>query len=270
MRLVTGLLKPARQIPGSAFAGIVEACGDEVFRFKPGDRVFGFDDEGAMSQAEYTSVSGKYIEELPASISFEQAAASSEGAHYALNFINKVKIQAGQQILVNGATGAIGSAMVQILKSMHIDVTAVCAEKNRALVESLGADRVIDYLSEDFTRSGLNFHFVFDTVGKSSYFKCRKLLLPGGAYISSDLGYLWQNIFLPPVTALLKPLIGNRISVFPTPKDIQASLRKVRQLIEQGEFQAVIDRSYALERIIEAYEYVDSGKKIGNVVVTLD
>lgn len=192
------------------------------------------------------------------------------GAHYAYNFINKVDLNKGQYVLVNGATGAIGSAAVQLLKYFDVNVTAVCATKNIKLVKSLGADRVIDYKKEDFTKDKQKYNFVFDTVGKSSFFKCKHLLKPGGIYLSSDLGYMAQNIFLPLITPVIKPALGNRKTIAPFPANIRGSLLLVKSLIEQGKFKAVIDDSeFPLEQIVEAFKYVEKGQKTGNVVITV-
>lgn len=195
MRLVTGLVRPKRNVPGTEFAGVIEAVGNSVSSLKVGDKVFGFDDDGSGSQAQYLAIHEDNAITMPEGLSYRQAAASSEGAHYAYNFINKVNLEKGQDVLVNGATGAIGSAAVQLLKHFEVNVTAVCATKNIELVKTLGADRVIDYTKETFTEDKQKYNFVFDTVGKSSFFKCRKLLKPGGVYISSDLGYLAQNLW---------------------------------------------------------------------------
>ena len=207
---------------------------------------------------------------IPDNISYEQAAASSEGAHYAYNFINKVGLKKGQNVLVNGATGAIGSAAVQLLKYFNIDVPAVCATKNIELVKSLGANKVIDYTKEDFTKDDQKYNFVFDAVGKSLFFKCKQLLQPGGVYISSDLGYMAQNIFLPLITPIIKPMIGNKKTVSPISTDIRRSILLIKKLIEQGKFKAVIDREFPLEQIVEAYKYVEKGQKTGNVVITVE
>lgn len=269
MRFVLGLVRPKKRVPGTEFAGVIEAVGKAVTSLGPGEKVFGFDDEGSGSQAQYLAITEDKVVAMPEGITFEQAAASSEGLHYAYNFINKVNIERGQYALVNGATGAIGSAVVQLLKYFEVDVTAVCATKNIELVRALGADRVIDYTREDFTEDDQKYNYVFDTVGKSSFFKCRKLLKPGGIYISSDLGYMSQNMFLPFITPIIKPLFGNRKTMFPVPVDIKGSLSLVKKLIEQGRFKAVIDRSFTLEQIVDAYQYVETGEKTGNVVITV-
>ena len=269
-RVFTGLLKPKKQIPGTEFAGEVEAVGENVTSLKVGEKVFGFDYQGTQSHGQYLTIPEDKAITIPEKINYEQAAASTEGAHYAYNFINKVNLEAGQKVLVNGATGAIGSAAVQLLKYFDISVTAVCDTKNMALVKSLGADRVIDYRTEDFTKDGQRYHFVFDTVGKSSFFKCKRLLQPGGVYISSDLGYMSQNLFLPLITSIIKPMLGNRKTVFPNPTDIRGSMLLIRRLLEEGKFKAVIDRRYPLEEIVEAYRYVEKGQKTGNVVIIVE
>ena len=268
-RIITGIIRPKKQIPGTEFAGEIVAVGENVSSLETGDKVFGFDDQGAESHAQYLTINEDKVITIPDNTSYEQAAASSEGAHYAYNFINKVDLQKGQNVLVNGATGAIGSAAVQLLKYFEVNVTAVCASKNIELVKSLGADRVIDYSKEDFTEDGQKYNFVFDTVGKSSFFQCRHLLQPAGVYISSDLGYMAQNIFLPFLAPVIKPLFGNRKTVSPIPVDVGRSLRLIKKLIERGKFKSVIDREFTLEQIIDAYKYVEKGHKTGNVVITI-
>jgi NADPH:quinone reductase-like Zn-dependent oxidoreductase len=269
-RVVTGLLKPKKQIPGTEFAGEVEAAGKNVSTLKVGDRVFGFDDQGARAHAQYLAIREDYALTIPGGLTYEQVAPGSEGAHYAYNFINKVDLRPGQSVLVNGATGAIGSAAVQLLTSLDANITATCAGENIDLVKSLGASRVIDYTREDFTKDDQKYDYVFDTVGKSSFFKCRKLLKPGGVYISSDLGYLAQNIYLPLVTPLLKSLLAGKKTLFPVPVNLRRSLMLVKRLRQEGKFTAVIDRSFPLEKIVEAYKYVEQGYKKGNVVITVE
>ncbi len=266
-RLFTGILKPNKQIPGTEFAGKIETAGKNVKSYKAGDKVFGFDDSGLGSHAQYMAISeDKALTTIPNNMTFEQAAASTEGAHYAINFINKVNLKSGQKALVNGATGAIGSAAVQFLVYFGVNVTAVCNTKNIELVKSIGATKVIDYTKEDFTKVDDKYHFVFDTVGKSSFLKCKPLLKTGGVYMSSELGFMAQNIFL----ALIKPIIGNKKVIFPLPRDCKGSILFIKKLIEKGKFKPVIDRQYPLEQIVEAYRYVEKGQKTGNVVITLE
>ncbi|GAA4415664.1 NAD(P)-dependent alcohol dehydrogenase [Nibrella viscosa] len=273
IRFFTGLFTPALSITGTDFAGQIEAVGKNVTAFKVGDRVWGFQDNGLASHAQYmTLAADKAITTIPDQFTYEQAAASPEGAHYAYNFINKVDLKPGQRVLVNGATGAIGSAAVQLLKYFGAEVTAVCNTKNLALVKSLGADRVIDYMTEDFTKDRQQYHFVFDTVGKSSFGQCKPLLLPGGIYSSSELGPNWENIYLPLTTALAGQLPGRQGTkkvLFPIPSDIKRSLTLLNRLMEQKQFKPVIDRTYPLEDIAEAYRFVASGQKTGNVVIRM-
>ncbi len=270
VRFFTGIFKPNNLILGTEFAGKIEAVGYKVTSFKVGDKVFGFNDSGLGAHAQYmTILEDKALTTIPTNTTFEQAAASTEGAHYANNSINKVNLKSRQKVLVNGATGAIGSAAVQLLKYFGAAVTAVCDGKNIELVKSLGADKVIDYTKEDFTKDDQKYNFVFDAVGKSSFFKCKQLLQPGGVYISSDLGYMAQNIFLPLITPIIKPMIGNKKTIFPTPTNSKGSVLFIKKLIEKGQFKAVIDRKYPLEQIVEAYKYVEKGQKIGNVVITV-
>jgi len=202
---------------------------------------------------------------VPAGMTFEQVVAGTEGAHYALAFIRHAGTRAGQDVLVHGATGGIGSAAVQLLKSLDVTVTAVCATESLALVKHLGADRVLDYTTGDFTEDGQTYDAVFDTVGKSTFGRCRRLLKPGGVYLSSELGPWAQNLML----ALVTPLLRGRKVKFAFPRDNQAIVRHLRELIESGDFTPVIDRRYALDQIVDAYRYVETGQKIGNVVITV-
>lgn len=229
MRFFTGLFKPRRIILGTAFSGKVKAVGKEVTAFQVGDNVFGLDDDGLSSHAEYMTLSvNKAVTKIPVNVTYEQAAASTEGAHYAYNFINKINIERGQLVLVNGATGAIGSAAVQLLKFFGADVVAVCNTENIDLVKSLGAKKVIDYMKEDFTRNNQEYDFIFDAVGKSTFSKCKPLLKPGGVYISSEPGSMAQNI----IFALITPIFGNKTVRFPIPTDIKGSVLFIKKLME--------------------------------------
>lgn len=263
-RLFSGLTKPKNSILGSEFAGGVEAVGKDVTSFEVGQRVFGFDGNNFGAHAEYMTTSEDgLVATIPADMTYEEAAPSTEGAHYALGFIHGAKIALGQKVLVNGATGAIGSAAVQLLKYYGAEVTAVCDTKGMPLVTSLGADHVIDYTQEDFTKSGGTFDVVFDAVGKSSFASCRPLLRPGGQYLSSDLGRRGEN----PVLALVTPVFGKKKVVFPFPKDNAEDVLLIRTLLERGTFRPVVDRTYPLGEIRDAFEYVEAGMKTGNVVI---
>jgi NADPH:quinone reductase-like Zn-dependent oxidoreductase len=267
MRLLTGLTRPRSGVLGTEFAGVVEAVGSGVSSFGVGDKVFGYNEGPFGAHAEYMSIPEHgSVAAMPASVTYEQAAPSTEGAHYALAHIRAAKINSGQDILVYGATGAIGSAAVQLLKSMGAHVTAVCDTGHLDLVRGLGADRVIDYTAEDFTKDEQKYDVILDSVGKTSFGQCKRLLKPRGIYISSELGPMAQN----PFRALIAPLHGGKKVMFPIPKHDQAMVGHLKNLMESGEFRPVIDRTYPLDQIVEAYTYVETGQKTGNVVISLE
>jgi NADPH:quinone reductase-like Zn-dependent oxidoreductase len=268
VRFFSGLIRPRVTVLGTEFAGVVEAVGKGVTSFEVGDRVFGYNEGRFGAHAEYLSIPGDGpLATIPANVTYEEAAPSTEGSHYALACITKAKISSGQHVLVNGATGAIGSAAVQILKSLGAVVTAVCDTEHVELVRGLGADRVIDYTAEDFTKDEQTYDVVFDAVGKSSFGRCRRLLKPRGFYLSTDLGPLSQN----PILALITPLLGGKKAMMPiSPKYDQELVRHFKEMIESGAFRPVIDRAYPLDQIVEAYRYVETGRKIGNVVISVD
>ena len=267
MRLFTGLVRPRATVLGNEFAGVVEAVGGSVTSFKAGDRVFGYNEGPFGAHAEFMSIpQDGSLATMPANMTYEEAAPSTEGSHYALSHIRAAKIHSGQDVLVYGATGAIGSAAVQLVKSLGAKVTAVCDTDNLELVRGLGADKVIDYTTDDFTKDEQKYDVVLDSVGKSSFGRCRRLLKPGGIYLSSELGPLAQNPFL----ALIAPLHPGKRVMFPIPKHDQTMVEYFRDLIESGEFKPVIDRTHRLDEIVEAYRYVETGQKIGNVVISLE
>jgi NADPH:quinone reductase-like Zn-dependent oxidoreductase len=266
-RFFTGLSRPRVTVLGNEFAGEVEAVGSGVTSFEVGDRVFGYSGSRFGAHAEYLAIpEAGSLATMPANLTYEEAAPSTEGSHYALSLIRKAKIRRGQDVLVNGATGAIGSAAVQLLKRLGADVTAVCDTENVELVRGLGADRVIDYTAEDFTQDQQTYDVVLDAVGKSSFGRCKRLLKPRGIYLSSDLGPLSQN----PILALITPLLGGRRVMFPIPRDNQEMVRYFKDLIASGAFKPVIGRRYPLDQIVDAYRYVETGQKIGNVVISVD
>jgi NADPH:quinone reductase-like Zn-dependent oxidoreductase len=267
MRLFTGLTQPRATVLGNEFAGTVEAVGSSVTSFKAGDRVFGYNEGPFGAHAEFMSIpQDGSLATIPANVTYEQAAPSTEGSHYALSHIRAAKIHSGQDVLVYGATGAIGSAAVQLVKSLGAKVTAVCDTDSLDLVRGLGADKVVDYTADDFTKDEQKYDVVLDSVGKSSFGQCRRLLKPGGIYLSSELGPLAQNPFL----ALIAPLYRGKKVMFPIPKHDQKMMGYLRDLIESGEFKPLIDRTYRLDQIVEAYRYVETGQKIGNVVISLE
>jgi len=268
MRFFTGLFKPKTPIPGTDFAGEVVELGLGVTKFQVGDKVFGFKDDGLASQAEYMCIAetGNVIL-MPDNITFQQAAASIEGAHYALNFLYALNINEGSRVLINGATGAIGSAMLQLVKHRYnVHITAVCNTKNINLIKSFHPDRIIDYTQIDFTQEDEKYDFVLDAVGKSCYKKCKKILHPNGYYLSSELGEGIENLYLPLITKLRK---GSKV-VFPFPSNIKSSLKQMQDLLQNGVFKPVIEKEYKLDSIVDAYKYVNTGQKTGNVVIVMD
>ncbi len=266
VRFFSGLTKPKNTILGSEFAGQIEAVGTGVTRFRVGDRVFGFNGVTFGAHAEYMVMPEEApLATIPEHLTYEEAAPSLEGSHYALADIRASDIQKGQWVLIYGATGAIGSAAVQIAKHFGANVTAVCGTKNVGLVKSLGDDKVVDYEKEDFTKDDQTYDAVFDAVGKRSFAECKPLLKPRGIYLSTDLGYLAQNPFL----ALTTPLFGKKRVLFPLPTLTKRDVIFIKELIEEGSFKPVIDRCYPLEEIADAYRYVETGQKIGNVVIAV-
>ncbi len=266
-RFFSGLFKPNNQILGNEFAGVVEATGKAVTQFRAGDKVFGYNDKTFGAHAEYMILAEtEPIALMPAGFTFEEAAPMVEGAHYALCDIRAAKVEKGQNVMVYGATGAIGSAAVQLLKHMGARVTAVGNTKNVALIESLGADEVIDYTQQDFTKTNQVFDFIFDAVGKSSFGQCKSLLTEKGIYISTELGKNGENIWL----ALITPLFGGKKLLFPMPSISKEDVLFLKQLAETGKFKPVIDRTYQLDQIVEATNYVESGQKTGNVVIAIN
>ena len=266
VRLVGGLFKPKKNILGSEMAGVVEAIGKNVKTFKSGDAVFGLSTLNFGTHAEYISIAEqKSITIKPSNITFNEAAAVCDGAFLALSNIKKIDFTNHPDVLVNGASGSIGSASVQLAKYFGSKITAVCHTKDFGLLKSLGADEVIDFTKEEFTENGNRYDVVIDAVGKSSFFLCQKILKPKGIYFSTELGYLSQNIFL----ALLTPLFGGKKVLFPIPKDRKEDVVFIRELMVAGKYKAVIDRVYLFEQIIEATRYVETGQKVGNVVITI-
>ena len=264
-RFYTGLLRPRRKILGSEFAGEVEEVGAAVTQFAVGDRVFGVNAKGG-AHAEFISMrESAAVAPMPTGVSFEEAAAVCDGAFLALWVLRRTELGKGQRILVYGASGSIGTAAVQLAKYLEADVTAVCNTKNVEVVRSLGADDVIDYTQDDFTKRGERYDLVFDAVGKLSFGHCRGSLKPGGAYATTDFGALWQNPFL----ALWTSRIGDKKVLIPLPRHTKKDVLFLKELMETGKYRAVIDRSYPLEDVVRAARYVETGQKTGNVVLTV-
>jgi len=265
-RFFSGLFRPKLKTLGNEFAGVIEAIGKNVTSFSVGDEVFGFSGIKFGAHAEYMTIAeNEAITTMPGNLTFEEAAPITEGGHYALCDIRAANVKSGQNVLIYGASGAIGSAAVQLAKYFGAKVTAVCNNKNVELLKSLGADLVIDYTTQDFTKTGHLFDFVFDSVGKSSFGQCRPLLNKKGIYISTELGKRSENIFL----ALFTPILGGKKVLFPIPKISKEDVILLKELVESEKYKPVIDRKYSLEQIVEAYKYVETGQKTGNVVITL-
>jgi NADPH:quinone reductase-like Zn-dependent oxidoreductase len=263
VRFFYGLRRPHRKIFGLDFAGEVEAVGAGSGSFKPGDRVFGMcPSRSNGAQAEYVCVPVRAVAELPAGARFDEAVVC-EGAFYANGVLKRIGLKAGDTILIYGASGAIGTAMVQLAKSSGAAVTAVVATRHLELVKSLGAYRAIDYTAEDFTRIGEKFDFVVDAVGKTSFFRCRKLLKTGGVFAATDLGPWGQNLMLAMWSSITR---SNRV-VIPIPGRIDGFVGYLKDRMEAGQFKAIIDRKYPLAEIADAYRYVETGQKVGIVVI---
>jgi len=266
-RFQSGLLRPKRKILGHELAGEVEGVGAAVTEFEVGDRVFGALPYLALStgaHAEYMCVPERFpLAHMPAGMRFEEAGAVCDGALLTLSALRPAGRLEGKRILVYGASGSMGTAGVQLAKHFGARVTAVCNTKNVELVRSLGADEVIDYLQEDFTKNGETYDVIFDAVGKHSFRRCKRSLKPGGIYLPTDgLGNvaLW----------LLHKRVGDKKVVFELPPRMRKEdVLFLKGLIEASEYRAVIDRAYPLEDVIEAHRYVDTQQKVGNVVLTV-
>jgi NADPH:quinone reductase-like Zn-dependent oxidoreductase len=266
-RFFSGLFRPNQPVLGCEFAGIISEIGAEVSKFKVGDRVFGFDDEGFGGHAEYKAIHEyKGVALIPAELDFKTAAALSEGSHYALGNIRAAKVEGNHHVLVIGGTGAIGSAAIQQIKAIGAKVTAVCPGAYLDLVKNLGADRVIDFQTQDFTQTEERYEFIFDAVGKSRFSICKPLLKENGVYISTELGPGLENIFL----ALKHKFTSGKKLLFPLPVVTQEDINFLKIQAEKGHFKPLIDRVYPFDQIVEAYTYVETGQKIGNVILMMD
>jgi NADPH:quinone reductase-like Zn-dependent oxidoreductase len=262
-RVFTGLLRPRKGILGTEFAGEVEAVGGAVTEFKVGDRVFGIR-LGAQAAFVCVRESG-VIAHMPDGTTFEEAAATPDGALTALSGLKNADLRPGRSILVYGASGSIGTASVQLARHFGAHVTAVCNTKNVELVRSLGADEIIDYLQEDFTKNGKTYDVVFDAVGKHSFVRSRGSLKPGGVFLDTDPGFMWHLL---PLTLLTK-WVGDKRARLLIARFSKSDLLFLKELIETGKYRAVIDRRYPLEDVVEATRYVETGQKTGNVVLTV-
>jgi NADPH:quinone reductase-like Zn-dependent oxidoreductase len=263
-RFFSGLLRPRQRILGGEMAGAVEAVGAAVTEFAVGDEVFGTTGPKLGGHAEYLCrrESG-IVAHKPTGLTFEEAAAIPDGALGAITCLRRAGVKAGQTVLVYGASGSIGTAGVQLARHYGAEVTAVCNTANLELARSLGADRVIDYTREDFTKNGETYDVVFDAVGKLTFRRCKGSLKPGGIYIATD-GL--RNFPL----SLWTSRVGDKRVSLPLPDWKKEDILFLKQLVEAGEYRPVIDRRYPLDDVVEATRYVETGQKVGNVVLTLD
>lgn len=269
-RLFTGLRKPRTAIPGTELAGEVIAVGRNVTGFQPGDQVFGATDLAGGCNAEYACLPADgVLAHKPANASYAEAATLMDGALTAMHFLRDVgRIQSGQRVLVNGASGSVGTAAIQLAKYYGADVTGVCSSRNVELVTSLGADHIIDYTVQDFTQTGESYDIIFDTVGTRSFAECQAALAPQGVYLTTVAG-------LPAMLLTLwTRLRGGKQARFAA-AGLRASSAKIadlallKELVEAERIKPVIDRCYPLERVAEAHRYVDTGRKAGNIAITV-
>ena len=263
-RFVTGLLRPKRHILGMEFAGEVAEVGPSVTEFKVGDRVFGVTTHGA--HAEYLVVAEDApVALMPEGIGFEEAAGANDGAALALACLRQAGLLEGRSVLIYGASGSVGTAGVQLAKHFGAQVTAVVSTRNVELARSLGADAVIDYTREDFTRNGQTYDVIFDAIGQQSFRRARRSLKRGGTYVDTDLGFMWHVPWL----VLLTRWVGDKRVRMGITKFANEDVLLIKELIEAGTFRPVIDRTFPLEEVVEASRYVESGRKVGNVILTV-
>ncbi len=272
-RIFVGFRKPRNTILGFELAGEIESVGKDVTRFKEGDQVYGYTGISLGACAEYKCIPEEGVLAIkPTNMTYEEAAAVPNGALTALVFLNKGNIQSGEKVLVYGASGSVGGFAVQLAKQFGAEVTGVCSSVNLELVKSLGADKVIDYTQEDFTKSGQTYDIIFDTVSKSSFSRCKSALKQNGRYLVTDPGpaALVQTLWTGVIGNLLGQQTGKKVIFAASnlswkPDD----LNFLKKLIEAGRLKSVIDRCYPLEQIVEAHRYVETGHKKGNVVITV-
>jgi len=264
--VVTGLIRLRHPILGGVLAGEIESVGKDVKLFKKGDQVFGFTGMSFGAYAEYICLPEKRLLAIkPANMTYEEAAAVCDDPITALLFLRKGNIQSGQKVLINGASGAVGTAAVQLARYFGAEVTGVCSTTNLELVKSLGADKVIDYTKEDFTKSGQTYDIIFDAVGKSSFSRCKSSLKQRGIYFTTNPG---PSVY---IQMLWTSMIGSKKVIW-LPTGVMAKVKDLiflKELIEAGKIKSVIDRRYPLEQIAEAHGYVEKGHKKGSVVITV-
>ncbi|MFW9996824.1 MAG: NAD(P)-dependent alcohol dehydrogenase [Candidatus Odinarchaeota archaeon] len=263
-RIMYGFRKPRIRILGNEFAGEIEATGKSVKLFKKGDQVFGIPGSSMGAYAEYLCIPENGMVALkPANMTYEEAAVIPYGAITALVLLRKVNIQSGQKILINGASGGIGSAAVQLAKYYGAEVTGICSTPKIELVKSLGADKVINYTNEDFTDNSETYDLIFDILGKSSFSRCKNSLKQNGCYLLASFGMRQL------VQMLRTKLIGSKKVICAMAVGKPEDLTFIKELIEEGKIKAIIDRYYPLEQTAEAHDYVEKGFRKGYVAITV-
>ncbi len=264
-RFVFGLFKPKQNVLGSEFSGTIESIGNDVKEYKVGDRVFGLSTYKFGCHAEYICLKeDASMAIIPSNFSFEEAACVLDGLMLAHNYIKEIDFSKNPRIMINGATGSIGSACLQLAAMHNVSITAVGDTKNLELLKSLGATKVIDYTKSDFTNDNEKYDVIIDAVGKSTFSKSKKIMKDKAVYYSTELGPYWQNTYLPLFT-----LFSNKKIKFPIPVDNKALIQKFANIIAVGKYKAIIDSEYTLDNIIEAHRYVEKAMKTGNVVVKI-
>lgn len=268
-RIFTGIRKPKHPIPGTGFAGEVMAVGKEVIAFKKGDRVLGETTLGFSTNAEYVTIpENGVILPMPENMPYSEAASYCDGALTSLNFLQKIaKIRSGQSILINGASGSLGTAAVQLAKYFGAEITAVCSTQNLGLVKSLGADHVIDYTTEKLFEKGQTYDVIFDTVGKLTFGKVKKSLSPNGLYISPVLQIPLLIDMI--ITSFSKKKAKFSATGIKSDRNLRVMLAELLKIYEEGKLKTVIDRQYPLEKLHTAHKYIETGRKKGNVVITV-
>ena len=270
-RLFTGLSKPKHAIPGTGFAGIVESTGKSSSKFKKGDRVFGETLFGFSSNAEYLVVpENGVVLQMPENLNFQEAAGFCDGHLTSYNFLKEmVQVKPGQSVLINGASGSLGTSAVQLAKYFGAKVTAVCSSRNIGLVKSLGADEVIDYQKKDFTKTDTRYDIIYDTIGKSSFGKCKPILKEKGVYLSPVLNF-WLLMQMMGTSIFGKKKAKFEATGTNSADKLRTLLAEVVEVYKTGKLKTVIDRQFPLEKLAEAHQYIDSGRKKGNVVIVIN
>ncbi len=270
VRLFSGLLRPKQPTLGAEFAGEVVVAGKDVERFVVGDRVFGSTGDDGGCYADYVCISeDSFVASMPSNMTYEEGAPVC-GVLAAWNFLqNKAKVQSGQRILISGASGSIGTAAVQLAHHFGAEVTGVCSTANLGLVESLGADRVIDYTREDFTKGVEKYDIIFDCENKSSFSRCKKVLTPDGQYLKTYPGpaIVLQMLWTSRIGR--KKAVISATGLLPVSKRL-ALLAELKQVIENEDLRPVVDKCFALDEIADAYRHAERGHKRGTVVVSVD